>query len=145
MKPPSRARPAKKHVILFLAPTRKTPAGSRPIDSMLFAGAASRGAASPEEAQQQARAERTWWRAHRDAKQLFSEELRGLGSPPPHGPKHEIYGHFDGQPVRRILLEKTRCHLYYVVVEREDLVRIVAVSGAMKGVHPKLIEPLPNR
>jgi hypothetical protein len=62
--------------------------------------------------------------------QLFSKELRAARGILAHGPKHEIYGHFDGQPVRRLLLEKTRCHLYYVVVEREDLVRIVAVWGA---------------
>jgi len=43
--------------------------------------------------------------------------------------------------VRRLLLEKTRCHLYYVVSEREDLVRIIAVWGAMKGADPRSIEP----
>jgi hypothetical protein len=62
-----------------------------------------------EEAQRQARAERKWWRANRDAKHLFSEELRAARAILAHGPKHEIYGYFDGQPVRRLLLEKTRC------------------------------------
>jgi hypothetical protein len=47
--------------------------------------------------------------------------------------------------VRRLLLEKTRCHLFYVVLEREDLVRIVAVWGAMKGADPSGIEPLTDR
>lgn len=88
------------------------------------------------EAQRQARAERTWWRAHRDAKPLFSQELRAARSVLAHGPKHEIYGRFDGIPVRRLLLEKTRCHLYYIVLEQENLVRIVAVWGAMKGADP---------
>jgi hypothetical protein len=59
-----------------------------------------------EEAQRQARAERAWWRAHRDAKQLFSDELRAARVVLAHGPKHEIYGRFDGQPVRRLLLER---------------------------------------
>jgi len=54
-----------------------------------------------EEAQRQARAERRWWRAHRDAKQLFNEELRAARSLLAKGTKHEIYGYFDGQPVRR--------------------------------------------
>lgn len=98
-----------------------------------------------EEAQRQARAERKWWRAHRDAKQVFSEELRAARAILSSGPKHEIYGHFEGQPVRRLLLEKTRCHLYYVVLERENLVRIVAVWGAMKGADPGAIEPLTER
>ena len=93
-----------------------------------------------EEAQRQARAERTWWRAHRDAKQLFSQELRAARTILAHGPKHEIYGYFDGQPVRRLLLEKTRCHIYYVVRESENLVRIVAVWGAMKGAAPSSID-----
>ena len=61
------------------------------------------------------------------------------------GPKHEIYGHFEGEPVRRLLLEKTRCHLSYVVLDREHLVRIVAVWGAMKGADPSSIEPLSDR
>lgn len=70
-----------------------------------------------------------------------SAELRTARAILAHGPKHEIYGHFDGIPVRRLLLEKTRCHLYYVVLERENVVRIVAVWGAMKGTDPSSIEP----
>lgn len=61
-----------------------------------------------EEAQRQARTERKWWRAHRDAKQVFSDELRAARAILANGPKHEVYGHFEGQPVRRLLLEKTR-------------------------------------
>jgi hypothetical protein len=95
-----------------------------------------------QEAQRQARAERTWWRAHRDAKHLFSDELRAARAILSHGPKHEIYGHFEGVPVRRFRLEKTRCHLYYVVLERENIVRIVAVWGAMKGADPSAVEQL---
>ena len=81
------------------------------------------------EAQRQARAERKWWRAHRDARQLFSDELRAARAILAHGPKHEIYGYFDGQPVRRLLLEKTRCHLYDVVLEAETSF-VSSLSGA---------------
>jgi hypothetical protein len=95
-----------------------------------------------EEAQRQARAERTWWREHRDARQIFSEELRAARGILARGPRHEIYGYFDGWPVRRLLLERTRCHVYYVVIERESLVRIVAAWGAMKGTAPRSITPL---
>ena len=94
-----------------------------------------------EEAQRHARAERRWWRAHRDAKHLFTEELRAAREVLAHPPKHEIYGHFEGQPVRRLLLEKTRCHVYYVVSEREHLVRIVAIWGAMRGGGPGAVDP----
>jgi hypothetical protein len=52
-------------------------------------------------AQRQARAERRWWRANRDAKHVFSEELRAVRQVLAHGPKLEIYGYFDGLAVRR--------------------------------------------
>jgi len=98
-----------------------------------------------EEAQRQARAVGRWWRAHRDARHRFSEELRAARRTLAHGPKHEIYGHFDGVPVRRVLLENTRCHLYYIVLEQDSLVRIVAVWGAIKGASPGAIEPVPDQ
>jgi hypothetical protein len=50
----------------------------------------------------------------------------------------EIYGYFDGQPVRRLLLEKSACHLYYLLLEKENIVRIVAVWGASRGTGPDL-------
>ena len=95
-----------------------------------------------EEAQRQARTERRWWREHRDAKHLFTAELRAARQVLASAPKHEVYGRFEGQPVRRVLLEKTRCHVYYVVVEHENLVRIIAVWGATRGGDPGKVEPL---
>jgi len=47
--------------------------------------------------------------------------------------------------VRLLLLERTRCHVYYLVLEGENLVRIVAVWGAMKGTEPGSIKPLRER
>jgi hypothetical protein len=91
-----------------------------------------------EQAQRQARAERRWWHKHRDSKSLFSEELRAAREKLKEGLKLEIYGHLDGEPVRRLLLEKTRCHVYYVIIERENLVRIVSVWGALRGEDPAL-------
>ncbi len=83
---------------------------------------------------------RHWWREHRDLKQLFTAELRVAKQLLAHAPKHEIYGYFEGQSVRRLLLEKTRCHVYYVVVDREQLVRIVAIWGASRGTDPRTVE-----
>lgn len=91
-----------------------------------------------EEAQRQARSENRWWREHRDAKRLFSDELRAAKRTLAAGPKLEIYGYFDGLAVRRLLLEKTRCHVYFLLVEEADLVRIIAVWGATRGVDPGL-------
>lgn len=93
-----------------------------------------------EEAQRQARAERRWWRENRDAKHLFTAELRTAREVLAHAPKHEIYGYFEGQPVRRMLLEKTLCYVYYVIMEHEQLVRIVAIWGATRGTDPNELE-----
>jgi hypothetical protein len=54
------------------------------------------------------------------------------------GPKHQSCAYIDGEPVRRLLLEKTRRHVYYVVFEREKLVRIVTIWGGPREHGPKL-------
>ncbi len=91
-----------------------------------------------DEAKRQARDENAWWRKNRDHKRLFTEELRVARKVLKDGPKHQIYAYIDGEPVRRLLLEKTRCHVYYVVFEREKLVRIVAIWGGPREHGPKL-------
>ena len=91
-----------------------------------------------DEAKLQAREENAWWRKNRDAKRLFTEELRAARKTLRDGPKHQVYAYIDGEPVRRMLLEKTRCHVYYLILEREKLVRIVAIWGARRGRGPKL-------
>jgi plasmid stabilization system protein ParE len=91
-----------------------------------------------DEAKRQARAERTWWRKNRDTKRLFDDELRSARDRLKESPTDKVYGFIDREPVRRMLLEKTRCHLYYVVREREGIVRIVAIWGAKRGRDPEL-------
>lgn len=91
-----------------------------------------------EEAKRQAREENAWWRKNRDHKRLFTEELRAARKVLKDGPKHQIYAYIDGEPVRRLLLEKTRCHVYYVVLESEKLVRIVAIWGGPREHGPNL-------
>lgn len=91
-----------------------------------------------DEAKQQAREENAWWRKNRDHQRIFTEELRAARKVLKDGPKHQIYAYIDGEPVRRLLLERTRCHVYYVVFEREKLVRIVAIWGGPREHGPKL-------
>jgi plasmid stabilization system protein ParE len=91
-----------------------------------------------DEAKRQARDENAWWRKNRDHKRIFTEELRAARKVLKDGPKHQIYAYIDCEPVRRLLLEKTRCHVYYVVFEREKLVRIVAIWGGPREHGPKL-------
>jgi hypothetical protein len=94
-----------------------------------------------DEAQRQARAESAWWRQHRDVKPPFGDELRRARSILATDALREIDGYFDGLAVRR-LLPKTRCHLYYLVFEHEQVVRIVAVWGGAKGAAPGSIVPI---
>ena len=92
-----------------------------------------------DEAKQQARKINSWWRANRDAKGLFKEELatakrvlrRDAGRLP-------VYAQEKGQVVRRLLLTKTKCHLYYVIDEERGVVRIAAIWGAVRGSGPPL-------
>jgi plasmid stabilization system protein ParE len=80
-----------------------------------------------------------WWRENRPAARfLFDEELRavleqirtapGLGS---------VYVAMKGREHRRVLMPRTRHHVYYRVVT-PDLVRLVSVWGATRGRGPRL-------
>ena len=89
-----------------------------------------------DEAKSQARQENDWWRRNRAVKRLFTEELRAARKALTDAPKHQVYAYIDGEPVRRMLLEKTRCHIYYVIFEHEKLVRIVAIWGASREQRP---------
>jgi plasmid stabilization system protein ParE len=91
-----------------------------------------------EEAKQHARDENAWWRKNRDSKDLFTQELRNVRKLLKDGPKAPVYAYIEGEPVRRLLLEKTRCHVYYVLLDGESLVRIVAIWGASRARGPSL-------
>jgi plasmid stabilization system protein ParE len=92
-----------------------------------------------DEAKQQARKISAWWRANRDAKGLFKEELaaakkvlrRDAG-------KLAVYSNEAGQAVRRFLLKRTGYHLYYVIDEERGVVRVAAIWGAARGSGPPL-------
>ena len=78
----------------------------------------------------------SWWRQHRpSAPGLFARELveaAGLVAQAPGiGPVHRT---IDGHPVRRLLLKKTRNHVYYVV--EADRIVVHSVWGAVKGRGP---------
>jgi hypothetical protein len=67
-----------------------------------------------DEAKQQFEAEDTWWREHRDAKELFAEEFESalwtLMTAPELGQR---YRWKRGKLIQRMLMKKTRCHVYY--------------------------------
>jgi plasmid stabilization system protein ParE len=80
-----------------------------------------------------------WWRENRAAAgTLFDEELRAaldqIRTAPQLGSAYHVVG---GQEHRRLLMPRTRYHLYYRVVGR-DRVRVVAVWSAVRGRGPNL-------
>ena len=84
-------------------------------------------------------AEDVWWRAHRDAKELFVDELeevlRDLTS------LHEIgqrYRFARGKLIQRWLMKKTSCHVYYFYDSDRDLLEIHSIWGARKRRGPRL-------
>jgi plasmid stabilization system protein ParE len=94
---------------------------------------------TPEADEQAGRCD-AWWRENRPAtRDLFARELADakalLLAAPNIGP---VYAALDGQPIRRLLLEKTRNHVYYGVDADRGIVTVYSIWGARKGRGPKL-------
>ncbi len=79
-----------------------------------------------------------WWKEHRDEKDLFRRELRAgltlLESAPEIGNPYVVSG---AGEVRRVLLRRTRFHLYYRI-ESDGVVRVLAVWHSARGAGPVL-------
>ena len=91
--------------------------------------------AEPAEAQIEAR--RSWWREHRTERDLFDEELdaalrflRDSGATLPVVRKRR------GRAIRRVLMQRTGCHLYFELLGSE--VVVIAAWGATRGRLPRL-------
>jgi plasmid stabilization system protein ParE len=95
-----------------------------------------------EQAQEDARRIRRWWRKNRTkAPNRFSEELREVRKRlAVAADEGQAYRNLGGELVRWILLEKSGQHVYYVVREAERLVSVVAIHGAARGSGPDLTE-----
>ncbi len=93
------------------------------------------------EADAQIREIDSWWRRNRPAApDLFLNELSDsfqlIAGAPQIG---RLYRQSPVPHVRRLLLKKTRYHVYYVIVAGE--VRVLAVWHAQRGVGPPLRAP----
>lgn len=90
------------------------------------------------EADAQIRAIDEWWRRNRSASpKLFAEELAASFDIIGHTPKiGRPYRHSPVPGARRVLLQGTRYHVYYV--PRADDVQVLAVWHAQRGVGPPL-------
>ena len=79
------------------------------------------------------------WRANPDAHELFVDEyeraLAHLTTSPKSGDQYRIVR---GKLVRRWLMKKTECHVYYWYSEELDLIEIRAFWGAKRELRPDL-------
>lgn len=81
-----------------------------------------------------------WWREHRRASPaLFADELvlalSNIREQPNVPAVHSVTGQ---GVVRRVLMPKTRSHVYYVYYPEQQLARIISVWGGPRGAGPKL-------
>jgi plasmid stabilization system protein ParE len=81
-----------------------------------------------------------WWRANRPAaSDLFLEELEACGRDLKTSPQRAgLYRITNGREVRRILLPRTRYHVYFQVNESARAVFILAIWHASRGRAPTL-------
>ena len=90
------------------------------------------------EALERAQTIRAWWIENRSgALDLFADELgaaiRKLGAVP------HIGARYDATPLpemRRVLMLRTRCHVYYTVDDESRLVRVHAIGHTSRGQGP---------
>jgi hypothetical protein len=92
-----------------------------------------------DEAQERFEAEDRWWREHRDAKELFltefDEALRQIVSAPGIG---QLYRRSRGRLIQRVLMKKTRCHVYYLHDAERDVIEIHSIWGSRRRRGPAL-------
>ncbi len=83
--------------------------------------------------------EAAWWREHRDAKDLFLDEVaRGLellSTAPDVGQR---YRESRGKTIRRLYLRRIQCHLYYWYDGARDVIEIHSLWGSQRGRGPDL-------
>jgi hypothetical protein len=91
------------------------------------------------EAQRRFEAEEEWWRENRDAKDLFVDEfaltLERLTTKPEVG---QTYRLTRGKLIQRVLMKKTRCHVYYFHDRDQDVVEIHTVWGVHRERGPSI-------
>jgi hypothetical protein len=94
-----------------------------------------------EPAKLQARKMHRWWRKNRlKSPKLFALELREvrrrIAEKPDLGQIFAVRR--GGVIVRRILMEQTRTHVFYEILESQSTIMIVTLWGAVKGTDPDL-------
>jgi plasmid stabilization system protein ParE len=92
------------------------------------------------DAERQATEMDSWWREHRPAaRDLFARELAEAGELIARTPTAgAVYTSKRGQQFRRVLMPKTKNHVYFEVDEARELVIVHAIWGAPRGRGPRL-------
>lgn len=93
------------------------------------------------EARLAVREKRAWWEAHRQkAPRLFVQELAAIIVKLRDGGDHERqqYAARNGRIIWRLLMPKTRNHIYYRLDEAAGEVEILLVWNAVAGATPDL-------
>jgi hypothetical protein len=92
------------------------------------------------DAESQLATRRAWWRENRPAtKDLFDQELAVAIDRIANAPfTSKVFVERRGHPIRRRLLPKTRCHLYFEILEGQGEVQIVAAAGSRQRRAPRI-------
>jgi hypothetical protein len=89
------------------------------------------------EALEQLEARRTWWKANRASADLFDIELGvAITTIGDRGASLPVVRNLEGRAIRRWMMPRTRCHLYFEVVASRVIV--VSAWGARMGRLPAL-------
>ena len=78
-------------------------------------------------------AEDEWWRENRDAQDLFIEEFEQTLERLSTNAVGQTYRVARGKLIQRVLMKKTRCHVYYFHDREQDLVEIHTVWGSSRA------------
>src|SRR5262245_2158648 len=92
------------------------------------------------EAQAQLEKRKRWWREHREkAPDLFDREFMAaterIGSSPTSLP---VFAEKRRRSIRRCLMPKTECHLYFEIFEERQEIWVVAAAGGRRATSPRL-------
>lgn len=91
-----------------------------------------------DEAQREFEARDAWWHTHRDEPELFllefEQALVHLTAAPEAG---HVYRTHRGREIRRWLMRKTRCHIYYHYNRASAVLEIHSFWGARRAQSPR--------
>jgi hypothetical protein len=85
-------------------------------------------------------ARKCWWRENRPATaDLFDAEfLEAVALVAEKPTLFAVFTHIGDRRIRRILMEKTACHLYFEIDDAAAIVKVVSAWGARRSRRPHL-------